>query len=82
MLLIPGLFAFWEIYMAWTQADVDALKAALKSGVLRVRYSDGREVEYNNVDQMLRLLQAMEGDVLAANPGSKPRYSVTTFSKA
>ena len=49
--------------MAWTQADVDALKAALKSGVLRVRYSDGREVEYNNVDQMLRLLQVLDCEV-------------------
>lgn len=32
--------------MAFTQSDVDALKAAIASGVKRVRLSDGRETEY------------------------------------
>jgi len=38
--------------MAWTQADLDTLDAAIASGVRRVRYSDGSEVEYRSLAEM------------------------------
>lgn len=54
--------------MAWTQADVDALKSALKGGARSVSYAD-KTVTYHSIDDMLKLLQAMEADVLnAATP--------------
>jgi hypothetical protein len=43
----------------WTQADVDALKAAMKSGTLTVGYSN-RSVTYRDLDEMLALLSLME----------------------
>jgi stage III sporulation protein SpoIIIAA len=32
----------------WTQEDIDALRAALASGVKRIRKADGSEVEYQS----------------------------------
>lgn len=54
----------------WTQADVDALKAAVATGVLKVRY-DGppaREITYQDLSQMRSLLAEMRQAVNAANP--------------
>lgn len=40
--------------MAFTQADLDAIDLALKSGTNRVRFQD-REVEYRSVDELLKV---------------------------
>ena len=49
----------------WTQADIDTLKAALASGVRRVRYKGPpeREVEYQDLKSMRELLASMVADV-------------------
>jgi len=55
----------------WTQADVDALKVAVASGVLTVTY-DGpprRSITYQSLEAMRDLLSAMVQDV-AASAGS------------
>lgn len=52
--------------MAFTQADIDALDAAMKLGTLRVRYQDGREVTYRSLDDMMRIRTMMQGDVSEA----------------
>jgi hypothetical protein len=62
----------------WTQADIDALKAAVKTGALRVKYAD-REVTYHSLTEMRSLLAEMIADVGAA-AGGKP-YTVATHSK-
>jgi hypothetical protein len=56
------------IEMAWTQADIDALKAAIvaSAGVAEVRYADGSAVRYMAPDQAAKLLQTMQLDVNAA----------------
>lgn len=41
--------------MAWTQADIDAIDLALKSNTLTVRDSDGKQVTYRSVDELLRV---------------------------
>ncbi len=49
----------------WTQADVDALKAAVASGILTVTY-DGpprRSVTYQGLTEMRALLASMQQDV-------------------
>ncbi len=48
--------------MAWTQADIDALDTAYKTGARRVRKSDGSEVEFQTISdyQTLRAFAAAE----------------------
>jgi hypothetical protein len=62
----------------WTQADIDALKTAIKSGARVVKYAD-RTVEYHSLTEMRSLLAEMVADV-GASAGSKP-YILVTHSK-
>lgn len=48
--------------MAWTQTDVDALKAAIASGQLIVRSAD-RMINYRTLDEMRETLDLMEAEV-------------------
>lgn len=52
--------------MAWTQADVDALKAAIASGTLSVSYSD-RSVTYRAMHEMQAALAMMQREVQGAS---------------
>ncbi len=69
----------------WTQADVDALRAAVASGVLTVRY-DGppaRSVTYQDMDKMRALLAEMVAAVAAAaGTGTRYRFVVTRKGSA
>ena len=63
----------------WTQADVDALKTAVGSGVLTVTY-DGpprRSITYQSLDAMRALLSSMQADV-AATAGDVSYRLMTT----
>lgn len=65
----------------WTQADVDALKAAIATGVLEVTY-DGpprRTVRYQDLGAMRELLASMQADVRAAAGGTS--YKLAAFRK-
>lgn len=57
--------------MAWTQSDIDALKAAMAQGIKRVRYVSG-EVEYQSVDDMRKVLADMQREV---SPDSRRRVA-------
>lgn len=48
--------------MAWTQPDIDALKAAIASGQLMVRSSD-RMITYRSLQEMQRTLEMMQAEV-------------------
>jgi hypothetical protein len=52
----------------WTEADVAALKVAVASGILLVRYEGppAREIRYQNLREMRDLLGAMVADVAAS----------------
>lgn len=65
--------------MAFTQAQLDALDAALAQGSLRVRM-DGKEVEYRSLDEMLRLRGLMATDVAGATPAARVAYA--TFERS
>jgi hypothetical protein len=52
----------------WSQADIDALRAAIATGARRVRYSD-REVEYHDLNAMRALLADIVGEV-----GERPAF--------
>ncbi|MBB3691462.1 phage head-tail joining protein [Sphingomonas sp. BK580] len=58
--------------MAFSQTDLDTLRAAIASGIMRVRYADGREVTYQSADAMLKAEQRIM-DSLAFAPGSGRR---------
>lgn len=63
----------------WTQADIDALKAAIRTGVLSVKY-DGppaREVVYHSLSQMRELLAEMVQSVSTAAGGKRYRLAAT-----
>jgi hypothetical protein len=63
--------------MAFTQADVDALRAAIASGALRAKFGSGpdsREVEYRNLADMNATLAMMIAEVSPAV--ARPRVSV------
>jgi hypothetical protein len=64
--------------MAWTQADVDALKAAIATGARSVRYGD-KTVEYRSLDEMRQVLRDMQDEVSPATAGARCSYA--TFSK-
>jgi len=52
--------------MPWTQADIDAAKAAYASGAKEIRTADGRDITYRDTDDFLQLLAQMENDVAVA----------------
>lgn len=51
--------------MAWTQSDIDTLKAAIASGVRTVKYAGppSREVTYASTTEMFQALGQMENEV-------------------
>ena len=55
--------------MAFTHAQIDALKAAIAQGVLTVEFAD-RKVTYRNLQEMRDTLAMMEADLASA---SRPR---------
>ena len=66
--------------MAWTQAELDALKRAYASGTLRVTY-DGKTVEYGAEADLIRRIRTIESEMAAAAGTPKPRRSLATFRK-
>jgi len=59
----------------WTQADIDALQASIKRGVLTVTFAD-RSITYQSLESMRELLAEMERSVSAA-----PTYRLAATSK-
>ena len=67
----------------WTQADVDALKVAVASGVLSVRYEGppARQITYHSLVEMRNLLASMQADVAASAAGGATRYRLVSTRK-
>ena len=66
--------------MAYTQDDIDRLKAVIASGVQRANYN-GRDVTYASLDKLIALLRIMEAEVGAATGVPVTRRSYASFSK-
>lgn len=56
--------------MAFTQSDVDELRRAIATGAMRVRYADGREVQYRTLAEMRETLTMMTDEVVGSTGGS------------
>jgi ribosomal protein S9 len=57
---------------AYTQGQIDALRAAIAEGVLEVE-SDGRRLKYRSLAEMQEVLRMMESDITGTRP-SRRRY--------
>jgi hypothetical protein len=66
--------------MAWTQTDIDALKAAIATGVRDVQYSDNSRVTYRSLDEMRSILAEMEGEVAGPTVSRARTIRVNTRS--
>lgn len=66
--------------MAYTQSDLDAIKAAIASGNLTVKIND-RLVTYRSLDDLFRIKDLIEGEVNTSTSGMYPRYQVADFSE-
>lgn len=66
--------------MAWTQAELDALRRAYASGTLRVTY-DGRTVEYGNADDLMKRIRAIEAEVEATAGRPRPVAGFAGFGR-
>jgi len=67
--------------MAFTQADLDTLDAAILSrGVVRsVTFSDGKSTTFDNVDDMLKMRAIVQAHVnAAAGTPRNVRYGATS----
>lgn len=62
--------------MAYTQTDIDDLKAAIASGALRVRYADGREIQYRSLADMRETLSIMQAEATGSTSGSSRSFLV------
>lgn len=67
--------------MAWTQGELDALKAAYARGTLRVSY-EGKTVEYGSQDDLIRRIRTIEREVAAEAGRPRPQRSLATFRKS
>lgn len=63
--------------MAWTQADLDALETAIKTGVRKVTYRDGRTTEFRDLAEMMTTRTLIQ----QALDGSKIRKSVILMER-
>lgn len=52
---------------SYTQVQLDALRSAAASGVLTVRYADGKSITYQSISEILTLIRVIETDMKGAN---------------
>lgn len=64
--------------MAYSQEDLDNIKAAIASGERRVRLAD-KEVEYRSVAEMLAVKSLIENELTGNKLGRRRAYA--DFSK-
>lgn len=66
--------------MPWLPSDLEALEAAIKTGVSEVRYAD-RSVRYQSLEEMLALRQIMRESIEGGSSGGQVRTTLATFTK-
>lgn len=63
--------------MAYTQADLDALKKAIATGARSVKFGagpDSREVVYRSLDDMIRAKNMIEAELSPGIAGRRTSY--------
>jgi hypothetical protein len=65
--------------MAWTAADIDALKAAIAGGsVLQSMTFGDQTFTFRSMDEMLQALAQMQADVSVATGSGRSRLAATS----
>jgi hypothetical protein len=65
--------------VAWTQSDIDQLKAAISAGRgARVITFGDQSVQFNSIAEMLQLLSVMQAEVAFASGRSRTRLATTS----
>lgn len=62
--------------MAWTQGDLDALDAAMKTGVKKVVFEDGRSREFHDLADLMKLRTTIKAELAADASQVAPRRTV------
>ena len=67
--------------MAFTEADLTTLRAAMSSGIKRVTFADGRTTEYQSASEMTAAykLAKAEVDMAATVASGRPRRRFAVF---
>jgi len=65
----------------FTQSDLDGINAAIASGELTVRSSDGKQIAYRSMEELKEARGIIEGDLAANRPGAvrSGRFVFTTM---
>ena len=66
--------------MAWTPAELDALRKAYASGTLRVSF-EGRSVEYGSAADLLSRIRTIESEMQIQSGRKPPRRSLASFAR-
>ena len=61
--------------MAYTQQQYNDLVAAIAEGVLSVRFSDGRQISYRSLSEMMNLKSVMEEELGVSGAGRRRHYA-------
>ncbi len=67
--------------MSYTAEDLATLERAVASGVMRVRYSDGKEVTYRSTDELLRAIGVVKGQLAQASGAPRTMSAFASFSR-
>lgn len=68
--------------MAFTQADLDALEAAIAHGDRSVTLADGRRTDYRDISELLKARDLVKAELAAATSSASrliPRHRRATF---
>jgi hypothetical protein len=65
--------------MAFTSVDRDTLATAIATGVLRVRYADGREVTYQSGADLRAALALVDAEIAGNSATATPRHAFASF---
>ncbi len=65
--------------MAFSEEDIAIIERAIVSGEQRVRFSDGREVEYRSISDLLKALDRVTPAVDGAT--GRTRCTLASFTK-
>ncbi len=66
--------------MAWSQAQIDAIEAAIASGELTVRFGD-RTVTYRSMEELLQARSLIKEALAAESGTATDRFSFAQTSK-
>jgi hypothetical protein len=68
--------------MSYTPEQLAELRSAIAEGVLKVRFSDGRELTYRSLAEMLETERKMAAEVEATSQTKSVRRIYQTFQRA